>query len=204
MRKFVRLPSPGFLAPVWERWGMEWEALRAQNPGARFQWRRMGERSVNLMLLPDLLAQTQNHCSFCDNFPAGPPSVPTIEHFRPKSHFPREAYRWGNLYVCCHQCQRKGDDYHDDLLCPDAPDYEFERYFWWDRTNGMLMVNEEAPEQDRRRAEVTIRMFRLNEGHPRFRHKELSRRAKCRDEAIDEFKYRGYLEEVVDIGGGPT
>ncbi len=33
-----------------------------------------------------------------------------IEHFRPKARFPRHAYRWENMLLCCAECGRlKGD-----------------------------------------------------------------------------------------------
>jgi hypothetical protein len=72
-----------------------------------FQLRRCGgggtkltidAAKVNQKLLPLLKNQTQDHCSFCDAFPVDPPSIPTIEHFRPKTAFPKEAFKWENLY----------------------------------------------------------------------------------------------------------
>jgi hypothetical protein len=64
----------------------------------RRRWHEIDGAKVNQKLLPLLKNQTQDHCSFCDAFPVDPPSIPTIEHFRPKTAFPREAFKWENLY----------------------------------------------------------------------------------------------------------
>ena len=109
MRKFTRLAEPDFLTDKWEQWGLDWERRKSENPGAAFNWRQHENEAVNQKLLPRLKEQTQDHCSFCDHFPVSPPSIETIEHFRPKARFPRDAYRWTNLYFCCTHCQQKGN-----------------------------------------------------------------------------------------------
>ena len=114
MKKFARVAQPEVLADRWEQWGMDWEQRRAQNGAAVFHWHKVDGVSVNQILLPVLKAQTQDHCSFCDAFPVAPPSIDTIEHFRPKAAFPREAYHWLNLYYCCMFCQQKNDEYSED------------------------------------------------------------------------------------------
>lgn len=193
MRKFTRLPEPEFLAARWEGWGLAWEQRRAESSGAVFHWHQVEGERVNHRLLPLLKAQTQDHCSFCDNFPVSPPSLDTIDHFRPKALYPREAYRWENLYFCCTYCQQKTIPFDDAALCPDRVDYEFDRYFRWDYTLGTILVNEQASPEDQRRALTTIQLFRLNEGHPRLRNRELRRRAQCADDPFDDFAYRDYI-----------
>ena len=200
MRRFQRAEEPAFLAANWEAWGLKWEQRRAENSSAQFHWHQVDGEPVNRKLLAPLKAQTQDHCSFCDNFPVSPPSIDTIEHFRPKTLFPREAYRWVNLYFCCMYCQQKRADFDEALLRPDAIDYHFDRYFRWDYTLGTIEVNEQASPEDRERARVTIRLFRLNEDHPRFRKRELHRRAKAPDEPLDEFAYRDYLGDPGEVG----
>lgn len=196
MRKFTRLPAPEFLAARWERWGVEWE--ERQRAGGSFHWHVVDKEPVNQKLLPALKAQTQDHCSFCDNYPINPPSPDTIEHFRPKSRFPREAYQWSNLYYCCGCCQQKGDEFDEALLRPDAQDFDFDRFFRWEFSRGELLVNELASPEDQQRAEVTIRLYRLNEGHPFLRRRAQHQRAKEPDAPLDDFAYRGFL----DGGGG--
>jgi uncharacterized protein (TIGR02646 family) len=194
MRKFIRLEEPDFLAANWENWGQDWERRHAENPKAAFHWHQLDNVPVNQKLLPLLKAQTQDHCSFCDNYPVSPPSIDTIEHFRPKAHYPRDAYRWGNLYFCCMWCQQKSDDFDEAALQPDAIDYEFDRYFRWDFTLGTIEVNEQATPGDQHRATVTIKLYKLNEGHPSLRKRELRKRAECKNDPLDDFAYRHYVE----------
>jgi uncharacterized protein (TIGR02646 family) len=193
MRKFKRAPAPEFLLEKWESWGKKWAQRRAANPAASFHWHSVENELVNLKLRPLLKAQVSDHCSFCDNYPISPPSYDTIEHFRPKRLFPREAYQWENLYYCCDCCQRKGDDFDDALLRPDAEDYTFDRFFRWDYTRGTLELNERASAEDQHRAEVTVMLYRLNDGHPSLRRRELRRRSLMPDEPIDDFAYRDFV-----------
>jgi uncharacterized protein (TIGR02646 family) len=196
MKKFERAAEPPFLAAVWEAWGIEWEQRHQNNPGAAFHWHQIEGERVNAKLLPLLKAQTQDHCSFCDNFPVSPPSLDTIEHFRPKATYHREAYHWPNLYFCCMHCQQKAAEFEEAILRPDSPDYEFTRYFRWDFTLGRIEVNEQASDKDQYRADITIRAYRLNEGHPKLRKRELRRRVKCADDPLDDFAYRDYVTGV--------
>jgi uncharacterized protein (TIGR02646 family) len=193
MRKFQRAQQPDFLVDRWESWGAAWERRRSNNQGARFYWPQFQGKAVNELLLPPLKEQTQDHCSFCDSFPVSPPSIDTIEHFRPKSRFPKEACRWDNLYFCCMHCQQKFEEFDVDLLRPDADDYYFDKYFRWDFTRGTLEVNEHAPIENQRRAQITIKLYRLNERHPRWRKLEMRHRERGRDDPLDEYAYRHYV-----------
>jgi uncharacterized protein (TIGR02646 family) len=193
MRKFRRDAAPGYLAEHWEAWGDKWANDRAS--GTAFYWHVVDGERLNRKLLPILKALTQGHCAFCDQFPVSPPSVDTIEHFRPKSKFPNEAFRWENLYFCCSYCQAKGDEFDELVLQPDDINYEFERYFMWDFTLGTLEANQSASPTDQERAKATIRVYRLNEGHPSLRRRALSHRARCRDFPLDDFPYRLFVGE---------
>ena len=167
MRKLARVEEPVFLADKWERWGLDWEQRRINDgAGANFHWHQIDNEPVNQKLLPLLKAQTQDHCSFCDGFPVNSASVETIEHFRPKTTFSREAYHWTNLYYCCTHCQTKGAYFDEALLQPDANDYQFDRYFRWDFTTGRIEINGLAPEVERNRSRITIDFYHLNEFHP--------------------------------------
>jgi uncharacterized protein (TIGR02646 family) len=123
-------------------------------------------------------------------------SVETIEHFRPKSSFPRQAYQWSNLYYCCTHCQQKGAQFDEALLRPDDPDYEFDRYFRWDYTTGRIEVNELGTQEQQHRASVTIEFYHLNEAHPGWRKRELRKRFQGRSDPIDDFAYRHYIESA--------
>ena len=203
MRKFHRAAEPSCLAENWNRWGENWERRHAANASARFGWPAVGGKPVNQTILPALKAQTQGHCSFCDNF-VSPPGIDTIEHFRPKTRFPREAYHWPNLYFCCPFCQhQKRGQYDEALLAPDHLEYDFDRYFRWDYTSGDLLVNAQASAADQERAALTIRTYGLNELHPSLRRREFRRRSRCLDDPLDEFAYRDFLSPPTAEGTAP-
>lgn len=195
MRKFQRGPEPEVLGNNWQQWGDDWDRRKKANPKASFHWHQVGGEPVNQLILPTLKAQTQSHCSFCDNFPVSPPSLETVEHFRPKSKFPREAYHWPNLYFCCDFCQQKSNDFDEALLRPDAEDFDFDRYFRWDFTTGTLEINAQATPADQQRAETTRAMYRLNDRHPALRKRALRQRAKDQDAPLDDFPYREFLRD---------
>lgn len=90
-------------------------------------------------------------------------------------------------------CQQKADEFDEAALHPDAIDYEFDRYFRWDYTLGTIEVNELASLEDRHRAEVTRRLYRLNVGHPSLRKRELRKRAQGAQDPLDDFAYRDYI-----------
>jgi uncharacterized protein (TIGR02646 family) len=194
MRAFKRGTTPGILETNWETWGQAWEERKNHNPAACFHWHQHENTPVNQLLLPPLKEQTQAHCSFCDIFPVSPPGQETIEHFKPKQTFPRFAYKWDNLYYCCSFCQgKKLEKFDGNLLSPDTINYEFDRYFRWDFTNGYLLVNEQASLEDKKRASITIEIYGLNEGHPFLRMRELRRRVKDQQDSLDNFAYRNFL-----------
>jgi uncharacterized protein (TIGR02646 family) len=192
MRKLLRAAEPAFLSPRWEKWGKEWTERQARRQP--FYWHEIDGEPVNRTLLPLLKAQTQDHCSFCDNFPVSPPSLDTIEHFRPKAMYPSDAYHWANLFFCCMHCQQKDGPFSKSVIAPDAPDYEFDRYFRWDHTQGTLEVNENATPEEQAQARETIRFFRLNIDHPTVRKRWLIWRSKLQDDPIDAFPYRDYID----------
>jgi len=193
MRKLTRVDAPAFLLEKWEEWGIHWEERRAGNPNAAFHWHVIDGEPINQRLLPLLKSQTQDHCSFCDGYPVNSVSVETIEHFRPKITFPRDAYSWGNLFYCCTHCQQKGAQFEEALLKPDEADYEFDRYFRWDFITGEIKVNEKASLPDQNRAAITIDMYHLNEFHPEWRRRELRKRSQGTNDPLDDFSYRHFI-----------
>jgi uncharacterized protein (TIGR02646 family) len=193
MEKVNRTDAPAWLAAKWEVWGREWEEkFRTTEKASAFSWRRYQNKG-RTELAADLSAMTQHHCSFCDAHPMGSRIKETIEHFKPKSKFPLLAYQWENLFICCGICQEKGDEFHDMLLKPDVKNYDFDDYFDIDWVTGKLMPNAMATPDNRARAELTIKLYKLNEyGKPDDRLLEL---AKFSDENnIDQYSYRFFLK----------
>lgn len=154
MMKFTRGRRPGYL-DNYRRWGRKYAEQRRQG-NTEFKWRT----SVKEKLKMDLAKLTVSHCSFCDSYPLG---QETIEHFRPRSQFPKLAYVWHNLFLCCEACQGAKDDRFDKkLLKPDRLDYDFNRYFIVNFKTGEIGVNPSASVNDQERARITIAVYGLN------------------------------------------
>ena len=193
MRPFNRLDAPDFLTDNWETWGNEYAARKLANPSYSFNWKQYQNQPVNQRLLPVLREQTQHHCSYCDAYP---PKLPdkTIDHFKPKgdARFYHLAYHWENLYFACGHCQKaKMEQFDDALLRPDEIDYYFEQYFIFNFSTGEIEVNPIASDEEKRRAETTIRLFGFNlEGQPFARQRELQ----CVFDDLNDHAFRFLFE----------
>jgi hypothetical protein len=89
-------------------------------------------------------------------------------------------------------CQQKGEDFDESLLQPDADDYEFDRFFSWDFTTGILKINTLATPEDQHRADVTIKLYNLNEGHPLLRKLAMQMRSDNQNIPADFLPYRHF------------
>lgn len=200
MRRFTREPAPDYLTERCQGWNDRWQERRSENPKAQFQWPQVDGTPLNQLLIGSddapgpLKRQTDAHCSYCDQFPISPPGTETIDHFKPKSRFPGEAFSWENLYFACNHCQVRGEEWDEKLLRPDAAEFEFSRYFIWDYTNGELLPNPSATAGDQARAAYTIECFRLNIRHPRWRIRQQQLRAGQPSMDIGQFAYRSFIE----------
>ena len=207
MRKQIRGDAPEFLVSQpklkqgdesqrWEIWGIAWEKTLKNKGASGWNWRQVDNEKVNHKLLPTLKTQASAHCSFCDAFPVSPPSNETIEHFRPKSKYPKLAWQWENLYFCCDFCQgKKQEHYEDDLLAPDAHDYEFDDFFWPDLTTGRIEIRPGIGSEMQKKAECTLRLYALNDpGHCTQRLATQERRSELRKRDIDDFAHRDFLQ----------
>jgi len=198
MEKIVRPNAPAFLIDNYKRWGRQYEALRARNPQAQFQWYQHSNQKVNILLLPYLQLMTQSHCSFCDIFEVTENVVePTVEHFKPSSRFPILSYYWGNLFLCCNSCQKKNDRFEDYLLKPDRLDYLFDDYFLIDWVTGKIFEKHTLPDLRYFKAEATIRLYGLNNGgRPNARLRELKQFNNDPIPIIDEYSYRFFIRRA--------
>ncbi len=165
MQKFVRTECPAILAEKWQKWGETYAKNRERDPGFVFQWPQIEGQKLNQVLLPELQKMTRQHCSYCDGYPLRIADQ-TIDHFHPKSdaRFYQEVCQWENLYAACRNCQcAKKEDYDEQLLRPDAPDYDFTRYFIYSFIEHTIHPNPRVSSNDQKRAEMTIKIFYLNE-----------------------------------------
>lgn len=189
-----RPACPTFLAQNWRQWGIDYSEKRGANRTYKFQWKTWENTPVNQLLLEPLSEMTAGHCAYCDWFPTDCGTDPTIDHFKPKTRFPLEAYAWPNLYLACRQCQRKADSELTEaqfnlLLRPDESEYSFEKFFIYKYLTGEIEPNPRASSSNYHRAELTIRVLRLNsEGRPAARKRMLSVFEKLDDASQSRFK----------------
>jgi hypothetical protein len=124
-------------------------------------------------LLKDALFLCNNdHCAYCDCHPLKDDRGFEIDHFKPKTKFPLEAFTYFNLFPCCNECNKKGIGYHILLV---------------------ILVNTSKSEENQKRAFKTIEIFRLNIGNkPRNRITAIKKEIEC-NTPFDERPYRyGY------------
>lgn len=206
MSPFERAPEPEILASGASRWTERWLARRhdariALQPLPTFRWPTARKRPLNQHLEPVLMDMTAQHCAYCDAFPIRGAAVPTIDHFRPKSAFEELAFTWTNLYPACNACQRiKQEQFEAGLLRPDDPDYAFDCYFLYDHASGELRPNPGATPVDQGRADVSIRLFGLNDqGRPSMRKRAVkhARAATDEPEPLDAHPYRFAVQDVL-------
>ncbi|HLP46964.1 MAG TPA: retron system putative HNH endonuclease [Candidatus Kapabacteria bacterium] len=194
MEKIERTEAPDWLKEKCRQWGEEWaDKCTEMKQNASFQWRQNKNKGYD-DLLQHLSVMTQYHCSYCDAYPMGPRIRSTIDHFKPKTLYPLDAYKWENLFLCCGLCQERGDAFHQFLLKPDEDWYSFDKYFDIDWVTGELKPNRNASAEDRERAEITIDHFRLNDnGKPDDRLNELELFEHMENPKIDKFSYRFFI-----------
>jgi len=192
LRKLERTQAPDCLTEGGPGWTEDYVAKRAVNPAHCFSWR---SASCYAEIRHRLAAMTQTHCAFCDG-QIGVESRETVEHFRPKGQFPELAYAWENLFPCCDLCQSsKRERFAPALLKPDAPDYRFQAYFIANYKTGALEPAPYAAEEERQRAEISIRLYGLNlPARTTARRREWERYCRDPEAYVDDYNYRFFLE----------
>jgi uncharacterized protein (TIGR02646 family) len=198
MMKLNRPPAPEFLQRYYKKWGREFAEKRKNNPTYTFNWKMYKGKRVDQFLRQILDDMNRSHCTFCDSYPLGPSAEQTIEHFRPKSKYPRLAYVWHNLFLACNVCQKaKGEQFDKKLLKPDTEDYQFDTYFIVNYKTGKIEVNSSANFESQERAAMTIRMYGLNNygrPHSRLRERKKYQELSSKEYRLDDFSYRFFVE----------
>lgn len=157
----------GTVYPKYKYWGFKYKDKLAEDKKAKKVNNRINWYNTREILSEALQDSTQNHCAFCDAYPTPSIVSETIEHFRPRHKYPLLAYYWGNLFISCTNCQKvpKGWKKEDIklVLKPDAIDYSYQKYFYFDTDTGEIKVNMcNTNEKDQVRAEKTILYYQLN------------------------------------------
>lgn len=141
MQKIVRTAAPLSVNfdKDWERW-------------------TQGERRL---VVDELMRMTKNHCSYTDVIMRGRLGAVSIDQFLPKNKGGKN--EWQNLFVVSDAANIiKYDNYDELLLRPDAPDYEFDKYFDLDFNEHLIIPSSNASKEYQKRAKITIDIFGLN------------------------------------------
>ncbi len=198
MKEIKRTANPAYLSNC-EELGKEYAAKRIKIKKAKpqnFNWHGLYD-----FLLSDLSLLTQNHCSYCDlsGVRRGQTS-PTIDHFRPKSKFPLLAYTWGNLFLCCTECQKRNANFSELLIKPDEADYKFDNYFIINTITGEIEPNITKSKENQKRAKITIQTFNLNDNErPKYRLEVLKQYQGTQNPVLNDFSYRFFIVRATPI-----
>ncbi|TLP65298.1 MULTISPECIES: retron Ec78 anti-phage system effector HNH endonuclease PtuB [Pseudomonas] len=130
-------------------------------------------------------AMQGKRCAYCEDSIAHPNRH--IEHFRQRNRYPQGTFDWPNLFGSCNRAGTCGDhkdncgNYpHEDLIKPDVEDPEALLLF---TPNGSVQPRANLSDQDRTRAEQTIRILGLDGALTQIRKTHIS----------------GHLQTVLDI-----
>ncbi|EDN68362.1 hypothetical protein BGP_1320 [Beggiatoa sp. PS] len=203
MMKFTRPKRPGYL-DNYKKWGREYAKKKKEYTEKKRKTPPKWNKKIRQweQLKSDLAKLTIDHCSFCDSYPLVAKGQQTIEHFRPRSSYPKLAYVWHNLFLSCKICQEKGDKFSKKLLKPDVIGYDFYRYFMVDFKTGEIKINKRASKEDQERAIITMNIYGLNNHnrsearsnyYNRITHQERKKKIKISRD-IDTLSYRFMFE----------
>ena len=169
--------------------GKWWEAKYNERKKSS-DWSWKGKYDV----LKDALLDCNNdHCAYCDCHPLKDDRGFEIDHFKPKTLFPLEAFTYTNLFPSCKECNKKLRKDDTSLVKPDEFGYKFEDFFRYNSFTGDILPNPSKPEENQKRAFETIKIFKLNIGNKPINRIKAIRKEIKSNTPLDERPYRyGY------------
>ena len=110
----------------------------------------------------DLCKAFSGLCAYCEEEARG-----EVDHFRPKSKFPKRVYEWSNWVFACHDCNwSKGDKWpRNGYADPCSGQERPENFFRFDTTTGEILPKPELGPDLRDKAQQTIDDLSLNASH---------------------------------------
>ena len=165
MRWVDRGPEPAEVAEYARQFTQGWIDYFQDGVGGRpadSHWRRFR---------PTLGGRTGDICWYCERLCDADAEyggrVPTVDHFRPLSRFPRLAYEWSNWVFSCYACngEYKKDKWGDTGYVDPSAAVVAERpeqYFDYDADTGQIVPQNDLSGTARRKASDTIRDLGLN------------------------------------------
>ena len=153
-----RGPEPAGLAAVRAYYTPRWIAYYPKRIGVKpndSHWRDFFD---------DLCQAFSGLCAYCEE-----PDKGEIDHFRPKSKFPRLIYQWSNWVFACHNCNQSKQakwppgGYVDP--CSNSARERPENFFQFDTKTGEILPITGLSSNLRDRAQQTIDDLSLNTSH---------------------------------------
>jgi uncharacterized protein (TIGR02646 family) len=145
------VPTPGCLA----------------NYGAGSSWENLALNRSDYRQVVEALDRLQGtRCAYCECSLSNEGSRPHVEHFEQRSRAPHKTFDWSNLFRSCShkECCGKHKDAHVGTYADGnliKPDVENPREFLEFDSAGGIAPRRGVNEQQRVRAEETIRVFNL-------------------------------------------
>ena len=101
MIALTRLAEPAILMQKKEQWTEVFLTRCAENPNRRPPSRLYGHRIIR----HTLAAMSSRKCFYCER--KLDEEKGEIDHYIEVAEAPEEAFKWGNLYLSCHDCNRR-------------------------------------------------------------------------------------------------
>lgn len=136
----------------------------ARQTTAQWTWYRVDGEQINHIATKSLNEWHYYKCAFCeiqnaDNL--------QIEHFYPKSSYPKQAFEWPNLFLICSRCNLiKGVQDPDIGIKPDIDDPS--EYLWFSPALQRIIPKPGISIEVKRRAEKTIELYGLDRMGPQY------------------------------------
>ena len=154
MHRVDRGTEPSGLSLIQQNHTLEWVNYfeqRIGNPPHR--WNRFHA---------DLCKAFKGLCAYCEEIDKG-----EVDHFRPKSRYPRMVYSWSNWVFACHNCNQKKREqwppYGFVDPCARSVAASPESYFTFDLLSSELLPKEGLSTIRRKKALNTIYCLGLND-----------------------------------------
>ncbi len=144
----------------------------------------------------ELISLSENHCAYCDCILHISEYTPHIEHFKPREKSPSLENVWHNLFAACPKCNSNKGGFYPNIkpLKPDTLEYDFDYWFEIDWKTCEIFPNTIRNENEKQRAEETIKWLGLNRDmRPKNRKKEAER---YDGGELDDWSYRFLLERI--------
>lgn len=152
--------------------GREPKKLKAIRSNLTPRWvefyeRQTGEKPTDTRwreFQPHLSSVFLHVCGYCEECCKG-----DVDHFRPKSRFPRNVYRWSNWVLACPVCNNSKAEHWPQVglvdPCGGSGFGNCEPYFTFDTKTCEVLPAGWISDVRRRRAQATIEYLSLNSYH---------------------------------------